>query len=52
MDVRAAAVSYSTKYAITRDDTGLFSVQGPHGSFLRHTVSVWKAAARLSIVSE
>lgn len=32
--VRAAALSYSTKYAITREDTGLCSVQGLHRSFL------------------
>lgn len=31
--VKAVALSYSTKYAITRDDTGMCSVQGPHRSF-------------------
>lgn len=32
----AAALSYSTKYTITRDDTELCSVQGPRRSLLRH----------------
>lgn len=48
--VRPTALSYSTEYAITGAGIGLGTVQGPHCSFLRHTVTVWKAATRLSIV--
>ena len=48
--MRAAALSYSTKYAITRDDTDCALFRDRAAAYFVMPLSLWKAAARLSIV--